>query len=649
MRNTVFTWIVISLIVVIGYSAFNQKERNVEKITLTQYASLAEKGKISGKVVDDSGTLQGKFMDDKGVLKEFSTEYMPGGQSEAIFEIARKNNVEYEARPANGFLQTLLLNVGFIILFIVAWLFIMRQMNGGASKAMSFGKSRAKLVSGEDKKVVFADVAGVDEAKEELAEVVEFLKDPEKFSKLGARIPKGVLLYGPPGTGKTLLAKAVAGEAGVAFFSISGSDFVEMFVGVGASRVRDLFEQAKKSKPCVIFIDEIDAVGRHRWSGMGGGHDEREQTLNQLLVEMDGFSNNEGVILIAATNRPDMLDKALLRPGRFDRQITVDIPDLKGREHILKVHIREVKIAPNVDLTIIAKGTSGFSGADLANLINEAALLTARRNKKEITLSELEEARDRVMMGPERRSMALTEKERKLVAFHEAGHAVAAKFVDVDEEVHKITIVPRGRALGVTSYLPSEERFTQFRQKIKDRMVYAMGGRVAEEMVFGDFTTGASNDLMRVTEMAKAMICHFGMSSGLGMRTFGGDEMPLVGPMGKLAGANSHDYSDETAREIDNEITLLVNDAHKRCREILTDNFQGLKRVAEALLERETLDGKDLDKLLAGESLPPLEETVVTEEKAPDTTVEQSGDSEKTETSSEKQSEEKPLLGEPLV
>ncbi|NLD61578.1 ATP-dependent zinc metalloprotease FtsH [Candidatus Sumerlaeota bacterium] len=649
-------WIAIFLSCIVLYVTFNQDSRQ-EELDLTRYAQLAESGKIQGKVVDDSGTLKGKYIDDEGVAKPFIARYMPG-QSELVFEAARKGQVSYEAHPSSGLMQSILLNIGFVILLVVAWLFIMRQMGGGGnSKALSFGKSRAKLVSADDKKVVFGDVAGVDEAKMELAEVVEFLKDPEKFARLGARIPKGVLLYGAPGTGKTLLAKAVAGEAGVPFFSISGSDFVEMFVGVGASRVRDLFEQAKKNKPCVIFIDEIDAVGRHRWSGMGGGHDEREQTLNQLLVEMDGFSANEGVILIAATNRPDMLDKALLRPGRFDRQIAVDIPDLKGREQILQVHSREVKMATGVDLNVIAKGTAGFSGADLANLINEAALLTARRNKDAVTLSELEEARDRVMMGPERRSLVLTEKEKRLTAFHEAGHAVAARFLDVDEEVHKITIVPRGRALGVTSYLPSEERFTQFKNKIKERLVYAMGGRVAEELVFGDFTTGAGNDLMRITEIAKAMVCQFGMSDELGMRTFGGDEEAIAGPLGKLAGAHSHDYSDVTAREIDKEISKIVDEAHEHCYRILSEHMDALTRVAEALIERETLDGDDLTKLIAGEPLPPFDDEKVEavldkaadENAVPEDGLPESKSDETEAASDEVPPKDKPILGDPLV
>ncbi len=636
-------WLAVFLSVIVLYSALNDTRRP-EELDLTTYTQLAEQGKIKSPVIDDSGTLKGRYEDKTGATKDFRTQYMPG-QSEVIFDVARKANIAYEARPSSGLMQSILLNVGFIVLLIVAWMFIMRQMGGASSKAMSFGKSKAKLISADEKKVVFDDVAGVDEAKTELAEVVEFLKDTEKFVKVGARIPKGILLYGAPGTGKTLLAKAVAGEANVPFFSMSGSDFVEMFVGVGASRVRDLFDQAKKNKPCVIFIDEIDAVGRHRWSGMGGGHDEREQTLNQLLVEMDGFSANEGVILIAATNRPDMLDKALLRPGRFDRQIVVDIPDVKGREKILQVHVRRVKLAASVDLSVIAKGTAGFSGADLANVVNEAALLTARRNKSEVTQAELEEARDRVMMGPERRSLVLTEKEKKLTAYHEAGHALAAKYLDVDETVHKITIVPRGRALGVTSYLPSEERYTEFREKIKDRLVYMMGGRVAEELIFGDYTTGASNDLMRVTEIAKAMVCRFGMYSDLGMRTYGSDEEPVSGPLGKIARSHSHDYSDQTAREIDEAISKLVDEAHQRCFAILQEHKDTLDKVAEALIERETLSGDELDMIVEGKELPPLEPTSAPEAKLAAVSAEDAPAPDAPAPPPEK----KNVLGEPIV
>jgi cell division protease FtsH len=599
-------WIIIFLVFILMYTTYTQKNP-AKDIDLTSFIEMVDtRGAqaFKGKLVDRDGAIEGTFLDGAGNEQRFQTRYQPG-QAEMVLARIVDKGIPYEARRSSGLLQQLFISLLLpLLLFVGIWILIMRHLQGSGNKAMSFGKSRAKLVNQGQTKVTFQDVAGVDEAKEELKEVVDFLKDPQKFSRLGGKIPKGVLLYGPPGTGKTLLAKAVAGEANVPFFSISGSDFVEMFVGVGASRVRDLFEQAKKHKPCLIFMDEIDAVGRHRWSGIGGGHDEREQTLNQLLVEMDGFSTNEGVILIAATNRPDMLDQALLRPGRFDRQIAVDYPDLKGREKILQVHAKEVRLAPSVDLARIAKGTSGFSGADLANLVNEAALLAARRNKDEIGMAELEEARDRVMMGPERRSLALTEKEKQLTAFHEAGHALTAKYVATDEEVHKVTIIPRGRALGVTSYLPGEERFTQFRSKLLDRLVYMLGGRAAEEIAFGDFTTGAGNDLARATQMARRMVCEFGMSDVLGPRTYGGD-----GTMAALAGrgemvAGDRDYSEATAAIIDEEIKKFISQAHQRAVDILTQHRDVLDRVANALIERETIDGHDLDLLIRGEPLP---------------------------------------------
>jgi cell division protease FtsH len=502
---------------------------------------------------------------------------------------------------------------------------------------MSIGKSKAKVYLEADTKTTFADVAGVEEAKAELQETVEFLKDPQKFSRLGGRIPKGVLLFGAPGTGKTLLAKAVAGEANVPFFSISGSDFVEMFVGVGASRVRDLFEQGKKHKPCLIFIDEIDAVGRHRFAGIGGGHDEREQTLNQLLVEMDGFNSNEGIILIASTNRPDVLDPALLRPGRFDRQITVDYPDVHGREQILGVHARKVKLAKAADLKVIAKGTPGFSGADLANLINEAALLAARRNRDEIGMAELEEAKDRVMMGPERRSLALTEQEKKLTAYHEAGHAITAKLVRADDEVHKVTIIPRGRALGVTSYLPGEERFTRFRNKLKDSLVSTLGGRAAEEIIFGDYTTGAGSDLQHATALARRMVCEFGMSDKLGARTYGDSNVSPVF-LGRDYGAVDKSYSDSTASVIDDEIKGIVDEAHQRAIKLLTDNRDALDRVAAALIERETIDSNDLDLLMRGEPLPEIQRDEPTPPPVPGT-----------EEAPEKKRKEPRLFGKPIL
>lgn len=597
-------WIVIFLVFILMFVKYNEKEQP-KPLDITKVLALATEKHLD-KVVDKDGDLEGEYRDQAGNKVKFTSKYGEGMAGE-VLKVMNENKVPYQSNRSSPMLQQILFSLVLpFVLFIGLWIVIMRQIQSGGNKAMSFGKSRAKLVSEGQTKVTFEDVAGVEEAKEELREVVEFLKDPQKFSRLGGKIPKGVLLFGPPGTGKTLLAKAVAGEANVPFFSISGSDFVEMFVGVGASRVRDLFEQAKKHKPCLIFMDEIDAVGRHRFAGIGGGHDEREQTLNQLLVEMDGFNSNEGVILIAATNRPDVLDPALLRPGRFDRQITVDYPDVLGREKILGVHARKVKLGKGVDLKKIAKGTPGFSGADLANLINEAALLAARRNKEEIENPEAEEAKDRVMMGPERRSLALTEKEKRLTAYHEAGHALAAKYVGANEEVHKVTIIPRGRALGLTNFLPGEERFTQFKSALKDSLVYMLGGRAAEEIIFGDFTTGAGNDLQRATAMAQRMVCEFGMSDVLGPRTFGENNGSGQVFLGRDYGANERAYSDATARIIDEEVKKIVDEAHQRSVQLLTDNKDVLVKVAESLIERETIDGSELDLLIRGEELPEI-------------------------------------------
>ncbi|MCX7963021.1 MAG: ATP-dependent zinc metalloprotease FtsH [Candidatus Sumerlaea chitinivorans] len=594
-------WIIIFLVFILMFIQFSEKEPP-KKLDATKVIELAKQKKLI-EVVDKGGKLVGQYREAGDAKVNFTSQYLPGQES-FILQVMTENNVRYVADPTSPFLSQFFFSLLLPFAVIMGlWYIIMRQIQGSGNKALSFGKSRAKLITEGQTKVTFEDVAGVDEAKEELKEIVEFLKDPQKFSRLGGKIPKGVLLVGPPGTGKTLLAKAVAGEANVPFFAISGSDFVEMFVGVGASRVRDLFEQAKKHKPCLVFIDEIDAVGRHRFAGIGGGHDEREQTLNQLLVEMDGFNSNEGIILIAATNRPDVLDPALLRPGRFDRQITVDYPDLVGREKILKVHARNVKLAKDVDLSKIAKATPGFSGADLANIINEAALLAARRNKQEITMAELEEAKDRVMLGPERRSLVLTENEKRLTAYHEAGHAVAGKLVQTDEEVHKVTIIPRGRALGITSFLPGEERFTQFKSKLKDRLVYMLGGRAAEEIIFGDFTTGAGNDLQRVTQIARRMVCEFGMSEVLGPRTFGEGHAPIF--LGRDYGMMERDYSEATASLIDQEIKRIVDEAYARAKDLLTQHKDALIRVAEALIERETIDGTELEMLLRGEPLPP--------------------------------------------
>ncbi|MFH0793233.1 MAG: ATP-dependent zinc metalloprotease FtsH [bacterium] len=594
-------WIVIFLLFILFFYKYSNQERPKE-ITIAEWLDYGKAGRII-EAKDRTGRIDGKFMGNDNKEVTYLTEYS-SGQSAYILWWVTKYNVPYSSNPQSTVIQQLVISLLLpFLLFVGLWILLMRQIQSGGNKAMSFGKSRAKLVSEGQTKVTFDDVAGVDEAKEELREVVEFLKDPKKFSRLGAKIPKGVLLYGPPGTGKTMLAKAVAGEANVPFFSISGSDFVEMFVGVGASRVRDLFEQGKKNRPCLIFIDEIDAVGRHRFAGIGGGHDEREQTLNQLLVEMDGFSSNEGVILIAATNRPDVLDPALLRPGRFDRQITVDFPDVAGREKILQVHAKGIKVEQEVKLKVIAKATPGFSGADLANLVNEAALLAARRNKAMVAMDDLEEAKDRVMMGPERRSLVLSEKEKRNTAYHEAGHALCAKLLPGCDPVHKVTIIPRGRALGLTSILPEEDRHSQTKRDLKIMLVYMMGGRAAEKLVFDEFTTGAGNDLSRATAIAHRMVCEFGMSDRLGPRTFGEPGSQIF--LGKEL-ARERNYSDSTAALIDEEIHKIVNEAYETALRVLTENRDKLVKVSEALVERETLDSEELDKILKGEELGPV-------------------------------------------
>jgi cell division protease FtsH len=530
---------------------------------------------------------------------EYSTGY-PENTEEALVNTLRRNDVTTEVEGTGGSsILSLLTYILPFILFFAFWVFLMNQMQGGGSKVMSFGKSRAKRMSVDAPKITFRDVAGADEAVQELHEIKEFLENPKKFQALGARIPKGVLLYGPPGTGKTLLARAVAGEAGVPFFSISGSDFVEMFVGVGASRVRDLFEQAKQNSPCIIFMDEIDAVGRHRGAGMGGGHDEREQTLNQLLVEMDGFEMKDNIILIAATNRPDILDPALLRPGRFDRQIVVDRPDRKGRKQILEVHTRGKPLSKDIDLDALAGQTPGFTGADLANLINESALLTARSNKREITMRELEEGIMRVIAGPEKKSRVMSEKERLVTAYHELGHAIVGHVLPNCDPVHKISIISRGQALGYTISLPAEDKFLTTRAELTDTMAMTLGGRAAEEIIFGDITTGASNDLEKVTETAKQMVMRYGMSERLGPRVFGHDRsQPFLG----REFSSEPDYSDEIAREIDDEIRRVVEEAHQTAKDILTEHREAMDRISKILLERETIDSEQFEQLLAGKS-----------------------------------------------
>ncbi len=529
---------------------------------------------------------------------------VPEDPNQNMVKFLLDKNVKVSVEPPkNNLFWPILLQLGPFVLIFGYFFYMMRQAQSGGGGALAFGKSRARLMTTGQQKITFADVAGVDEAKTELMEVVDFLKDPKKYQLLGGKIPKGVILLGPPGTGKTLLAKAVAGEAGVPFFSISGSDFVEMFVGVGAARVRDLFEQGKKHAPCIIFIDEIDAVGRQRGAGLGGGHDEREQTLNAMLVEMDGFNTNTGVILIAATNRMDVLDPALMRPGRFDRQIVVDRPDLGGREAILKVHAKAVKLAEGVDLSVIARRTPGFSGADLANLINEAALLAARRNKKAVELEELEEAIDRVMAGPERRTRVISDEEKKIVAYHESGHTIVAKMTDKSHSVHKVSIIPRGHAaLGATWYLPKEEKFLASKNELLNRITSLLGGRSAEELIFGDVTTGAGDDLNRATDIARAMVCDYGMSPKMGTITLGRkDEMVFIGrDMMK-----EKSYSEQTAKMIDAEVKRIVEECHKKAVEILKKNRKFLKTMAEALLDREVLDGEDVDMILAGKKIGP--------------------------------------------
>jgi cell division protease FtsH len=569
---------------------------STESPSYSQFLTKVEAGQIKEASLDTKdNTLD--FKQRNG--ESFSSGYPPNTEQSLINELrANKVDTDVHGSGSNGLLSLLTFILPFV-LFLGFWIFLMNQMQGGGSRVMSFGKSKAKRMSVDAPKITFRDVAGVDEAVQELGEIKEFLENPKKFQSLGARIPKGVLLYGPPGTGKTLLARAVAGEAGVPFFSISGSDFVEMFVGVGASRVRDLFEQAKQNSPCIIFMDEIDAVGRHRGAGMGGGHDEREQTLNQLLVEMDGFEMKDNIILIAATNRPDILDPALLRPGRFDRQVVVDRPDRKGRKQILDVHTRGKPLSREIELDTLAGQTPGFTGADLANLINEAALLTARSGHREITMKELEEGIMRVVAGPEKKTRVMSEKERLITAFHEMGHAIVGHLLENTDPVHKISIISRGQALGYTISLPSEDKFLTTRAELTDTMAMTLGGRAAEEIVFSEITTGASNDLEKVTETAKQMVMRFGMSERLGPRVFGHDRgQPFLG----REFSTEPDYSDEIAREIDDEIRRIVESAHQTARGLLNDNREQLDRISNLLLKHETIDAGQFVELLEGKS-----------------------------------------------
>ncbi len=578
-------WLVISLLMIMLFNMMTQKDTDQNQINYTEFLSAIDDGRVTS-ITFQGNQISGAYKDGE----KFKT-YAP--MDEQLIPDLKEKGIVIEAKPAEdqGFWFTLLVSWGPIILLIAVWIFFMRQMQSGGGKAMSFGKSKAKLLTDSQGQVTFKDVAGVDEAKQELEEVVEFLKDPKKFTKLGGKIPKGVLLVGSPGTGKTLLARSVAGEAGVPFFTISGSDFVEMFVGVGASRVRDLFLQGKKNAPCIIFIDEIDAVGRHRGAGLGGGHDEREQTLNQLLVEMDGFESNEGVILVAATNRPDVLDPALLRPGRFDRQVVVPRPDVKGRLKILQVHSRKVPLAENVNLEVVAKSTPGFSGADLANLINEGALLAARANKNMVDMDDMEAAKDKVMMGAERRSLVITEEEKRVTAYHEAGHALVSLLTPSSDPVHKVSIIPRGRAMGVTMYLPAEEKYNETAKGLNIRIRAMLGGRVAEEITFESVTSGASNDLERVTTIARKMVCEWGMSDKIGPLTFGEKEGEVF--LGRDMG-HVKNYSEATAVAIDNEIRRIVHENYEITQKLLKDNEPQLIALSELLLEKETLDADEI-------------------------------------------------------
>ncbi len=599
MRNsykTIGLWMVLIVLFVAFYYYFSGKAEVVKSITYSSFQKQVTEKKITAV------TIKGNVY--SGTLADSNERFTTTGPTPdtVLLREFRDSNVDVaiEKPEENSLLVTIFVQWLPIVFLFLFFIFFMRQIQGSGGKAMTFGKSKAKLLSESHNKITFSDVAGIEECKEELEEIIAFLKDPKKFTKLGGRIPKGVLMMGSPGTGKTLLAKAVAGEAGVPFFSISGSDFVEMFVGVGASRVRDLFEQGKKNAPCIIFIDEIDAVGRHRGAGLGGGHDEREQTLNQLLVEMDGFESNEGVIIMAATNRPDVLDPALQRPGRFDRRIVVPRPDLKGRLGILKVHTRRVPLSDDVDLDIIARGTPGMTGADLENLVNEAALFAARSNRERVTKVDFDQSRDKVLMGPERKSMIMTEAEKWNTAVHEAGHALVGRLLPGCDPVHKVTIIPRGQALGVTSFIPTEDKLAWYKKKVMDQLCMSLGGRIAEELIFGELSSGASQDIEHVTTLSRAMVMRWGMSEKLGPLAFGSRDGEVF--LGRDLGSRP-DYSEETARQIDAEVRGIVMGAYERAKKLLHENLETLKRIADALMEYETIDAADLDMLIAGTAL----------------------------------------------
>ena len=589
LQKNVALWLVISLVFVMVYHLFNQPKTVQTEIIYSDFLSNVDKGQVA------EVTIQGDNISGRLTSGTLFRTYAP--KDAGVILLLKDKGVRISAKPADDspWYITLLVSWLPMLLLIGVWIFFMRQMQGGGGKAMAFGKSRARLVTDKSKKVTFADVAGVEEAKAELEEVIDFLRDPKKYTKLGGRIPKGLLLVGQPGTGKTLLARAIAGEADVPFLSISGSDFVEMFVGVGASRVRDLFNQGKKNAPCIIFIDEIDAVGRHRGAGLGGGHDEREQTLNQLLVEMDGFESNEGVILVSATNRPDVLDPALLRPGRFDRQVVVPLPDVKGREKILEVHARKTPLAEDVDFAVIARGTPGFSGADIENLVNESVLYAARFDKEKVNMSDFEYAKDKVMMGTERKSMVISDAEKRNTAYHETGHALVARMLPGTDPIHKVTIIPRGLALGLTQQLPVDEKHTYPREFLLNSIVILLGGRAAEELILKDFTTGAGNDIERATNLARKMVCEWGMSDEMGPLSYGKKEEQIF--LGREF-ATHKDYSEDTAKIIDKEVSRIVMTGYESARKLLSDHLDLLNRIAMELLEKEVLNGPELDALI---------------------------------------------------
>ncbi|MBI4806583.1 MAG: ATP-dependent metallopeptidase FtsH/Yme1/Tma family protein [Desulfovibrio sp.] len=632
-------WAVICVVMIVLFNLLNQQPAQSSKLAYSEFIKKATSGQI------EAVKIQGHRIDGVTTDNQRFITYTPNDPTMVKTLLDNKVQVRAEPEEESPWYVSIFVSWFPMLLLIGVWIFFMRQMQGGGGKAMSFGRSRARLINQDTQRVTFQDVAGVDEAKEELSEIVQFLSDPKKFTRLGGRIPKGVLLVGGPGTGKTLLARAVAGEAGVPFFSISGSDFVEMFVGVGAARVRDLFVQGKKNAPCLIFIDEIDAVGRQRGAGLGGGHDEREQTLNQLLVEMDGFESNEGVILIAATNRPDVLDPALLRPGRFDRQVVVPTPDVRGRKHILEVHTRRTPLDGSVNLDILAKGTPGFSGADLENLVNEAALSAAKLNRDRVIMADFEMAKDKVLMGKERRSLIISDEEKRTTAYHEAGHALVAKLIKGSDPVHKVSIIPRGRALGVTMQLPEDDRHTYSKVFLTDSIVMLMGGRVAEELVLNQLTTGAGNDIERATGVARKMVCKWGMSEKLGPLSYGEKDEEIFLGRDMVAHKN---FSEDTSRMIDAEVRSIVEGCHATAKQLLSDNIEVLHLIAKALLERETISGADIDLIMKGEELPPVD-IMADAPKAPESKPEEAKASPEAESSSSSASGEAQAKEEPAA